>query len=161
MYFEPFNVAQRQYVCIGVCACLLGHVRVCRECVIYTHDSTLVLVPMMTSVYFLLSIVSLFELLFVFITVLHLQDKPEWGYVQHLKSFFLLLAIILLEVLWCFKCFECLSVDYFSPLHLTISSGLPVKGVLARSAFIWYWNEMDLFAWLHRVICCVALCRKS
>lgn len=60
-----------------MCACLFGHVRVCRECVIYTHDSTLVLVPIITSVYFLLSIVSLFELLFVFITVLHLQDKPE------------------------------------------------------------------------------------
>lgn len=84
MYFKPFNVAQRQRVCLGVCAYLLVHVRVCRECVIYTHDSTLVLVPIKTSVYFLLSIVSLFELFFVFITVLHLQDKPEGGYVQHL-----------------------------------------------------------------------------
>lgn len=67
-YFKPFIVAQRQYVCIGVCACLLVHVRVCRECVIHAHDSALVLVPTRTSVYFLLSIVSLF----VFITVLHL-----------------------------------------------------------------------------------------
>lgn len=61
-------------MCISVCACLPVHVRVrvCRECVIYTHGITLVLVPIRTSVYFLLSIVSLFELLFVFITVLHL-----------------------------------------------------------------------------------------
>lgn len=126
MYFKPFNVAQRQYVCISVCACLPVHVRVCRECVIYTHGSTLVFVPIRTSVYFLLSIVSLFELLYLSLYCIFKTNQREVMF--NISTLF----------------FSC-----YCSLHLTTSSGLPVKGAL-----IWYWNEMDLFAWLHRVICC-------
>lgn len=78
-------------MCISVCACLPVHVRVCRECVIYTHGSTLVFVPIRTSVYFLLSIVSLFELLYLSLYCIFKTNQREVMFNISTLFFFLLL----------------------------------------------------------------------
>lgn len=118
MYFKPFNVAQRQYMCISVCvcACLPVHVRVCRECVIYTHGSTLVLVPIRTSVYFLyLLFLFLNFYLYLSLYCIFKTNQREVMFDISILFFSCYCTFRSVMMMLCFKCFELRSVDCFLP----------------------------------------------